>query len=220
MTELYSSKKNAYFGRIREDLIALFPHPVRRVLEIGCGTGKTLLAVRERGLGEEVWGIDLHPFERQQELDRFVLGDIEEMDLSELQCTFDVVLAGDILEHLKDPWQTLKQLKQVMHPDAYLLVCIPNLRDITVLGQLILWGDFRYREEGTMDRAHLRFFTKKSLVRLLQDSGYRVRWARGRVRGKRRFLNWLTLGLFSGFLERQCYAVAQPGGGANEPDNN
>ena len=199
----------AYYQRVREDLIGLIPEPAGRILEMGCGTGNTLRKIRRMGLATEIWGVDQHAFEDQQDLDRFIQADLDIWDFSQLETTFDIVIAGDILEHLKDPWRVLERLRQVLHADSRLLVCVPNLRDMTVIGRLLFRGDFRYEEAGTMDRTHLRFFTRKSLVRLLEESGYDVLWANGRTTGKRRYLNALTVGMFRGLLERQCYAVAR-----------
>ena len=54
------------------------------------------------------------------------------------------------------------------------MASIPNLRQIDNLVHILQDGDFRYEPLGIRDRTHLRFFTRKSIVRLFEESGYRV----------------------------------------------
>ncbi|NBP40252.1 MAG: methyltransferase domain-containing protein, partial [Betaproteobacteria bacterium] len=77
---------------------------------------------------------------------------------------------GDILEHLKDPWAMLSRLAACLSPDGVLLACIPNVGHWTVIDGL-LRGDFSYRDQGLLDRTHLRFFTASSMLELFQRAG-------------------------------------------------
>ena len=57
--------------------------------------------------------------------------------------------------------------------NGFIVVSIPNIANWKVRLKLLL-GKFDYREEGIMDKTHLRFFTKKTAVRLIEKAGYKI----------------------------------------------
>lgn len=85
---------------------------------------------------------------------------------------FDLIVLNDVLEHLVDPNSVLLQLKGLLKDSGVLIGSVPNVRFIGVLWDLLIRKDWRYREQGVLDATHLRFFTRKSLIRMLRDSGY------------------------------------------------
>jgi len=122
-----------------------------------------------------------------------------------------------VLEHTKDPWIVLEKLKTKFNIGGKILASIPNVRFYTNLLNLFFKKDWKYEDVGILDKTHLRFFTKKSMVRLFTDSGYVVDKIIG-INGPRkihiRFIttlfNILTLGLFSDILYPQYLIVAIP----------
>jgi 2-polyprenyl-3-methyl-5-hydroxy-6-metoxy-1,4-benzoquinol methylase len=86
---------------------------------------------------------------------------------------FDLVVFADVLEHLVDPGAALRRARDVLAPDGVVLVSVPNVRCILVPAQLILRGDWPTAVEGIFDATHLRFFTSKSMRRLLVQAGLR-----------------------------------------------
>ena len=87
--------------------------------------------------------------------------------------SFDVVLCGDILEHLRDPLGALRSAVRKLKPDGYVVTSLPNVAHGDVR-MLLLGGAFRYREVGLLDRTHLRFFTLETIRELLRDAGLLV----------------------------------------------
>ena len=83
---------------------------------------------------------------------------------------YDVIVCADVLEHLRDPGALLAALTPYLEPGGQFLISIPNVSHIGVVMEL-LDGDFRYREEGILDATHLRFFTRQSFLRMLNDHG-------------------------------------------------
>ena len=56
-----------------------------------------------------------------------------------------------------------------------MIVCsIPNIRHYRVIKRLAFKGEWEYKEDGIMDKTHLRFFTLQSIRRMLIDSGFEV----------------------------------------------
>jgi 2-polyprenyl-3-methyl-5-hydroxy-6-metoxy-1,4-benzoquinol methylase len=162
-----------------DENLALLRHSPRgsRVLDVGCGFG--LLGERLREQGNSVWGIDAADdvAERATErLDRFVLADLTDQTGVAEQIgdqRFDVVVFADVLEHLPDPIGTLRSYLPFLAPGGSLLVSVPNVAVWNVrLG--LLFGRFEYTPTGTLDRTHLRFFTRASLGRALGAAGLQV----------------------------------------------
>jgi 2-polyprenyl-3-methyl-5-hydroxy-6-metoxy-1,4-benzoquinol methylase len=86
---------------------------------------------------------------------------------------FDVVVCGDVLEHLPRPEALLARIREWLAPGGVLLVSVPNVANVTVRAALLL-GRFPYADKGILDRTHLRFYTRRSARRLLEDAGFRV----------------------------------------------
>ena len=80
---------------------------------------------------------------------------------------FDTIIFADILEHLIDPWSTLKSATGYLANDGYIIVSIPNVRFIGTIFNLIIKGDWPYRERGIHDKTHLRFFTLKTIEKMI-----------------------------------------------------
>src|SRR5262249_44560706 len=87
---------------------------------------------------------------------------------------FDVVVCADVLEHLAHPEQLLERIRSWLKPEGRLLASIPNVANVSVRASL-LGGGFSYAERGILDRTHLRFYTRSTARRLLEDAGFRLR---------------------------------------------
>jgi SAM-dependent methyltransferase len=148
----------------------------KRVLELGPATGYMSRVLRDRGCA--VTGIELDPRMAEvahEHLDRLIVGDVEALDLAaELGGErFDVILASDVLAHLKDPLRVLRELRPFLAEGGYLAASVPNVAHGSVRLAL-LEGSFPYSERGLLDVTHLRFFTRESLGELMDSAGFVV----------------------------------------------
>src|SRR5581483_7119552 len=94
-----------------------------------------------------------------------------------------VVTFNDSLEHFADPWAVLRLVQQHLAPGGSVIMSVPNVRYVDNVYHLVFEMDWRYRERGILDSTHLRFFTKKSLVRTLESEHFVVEKITG-IRGK------------------------------------
>lgn len=150
------------------------------VLELGCATGRvTRLLVEQHGCRVTGVEYDAGAAERARPFcQRLVIGDVlDEATLAAAAGEYDVILAGDVLEHLRAPELALRALRPSLRPGGCWVISVPNIAHWSVRKEL-LRGRFDYTDTGVMDRTHLRWFTPSSLGRLLADSGYRVVQAR------------------------------------------
>ena len=93
---------------------------------------------------------------------------------------YDFILFGDVLEHLVDPGRLLLSLSRRLRPGGRVLVSLPNVA--FVVNRLShLLGHWDYKDYGVMDRTHLRFFTRRTMVALVEGAGMRVTRVEGYV---------------------------------------
>lgn len=150
-------------------LASKYLSPASVVLDVGCNRGQTGKVLKE-AIGCKVIGIDNSPRalkEAQKVLDKVILADIESPK-EPFGDKFDMIILSNILEHLRDPLAILKSLKPQLKPTAYFLIAVPNIAFWPVRLSL-LRGEFNYKDEGILNKNHLRFFTCKNLEKLLND---------------------------------------------------
>ena len=198
-----------YYGNVRSEIIPLLPKYSPRALEVGCGTGATLLFIKEQGYAGWVGGIDLYADDKntaEKSLDYFRLGSIEQNLFDIPEASIDLLLCLDVLEHLVNPWQALARLSTLLKPGGVLVTSIPNIRHFKALVPLLFRGEWNYSNDGLLDRTHLRFFTKSSAVELVQQAGFTIDTTlyTGLAAGSRASLiNKLTLNIFRQFFQFQ-----------------
>jgi 2-polyprenyl-3-methyl-5-hydroxy-6-metoxy-1,4-benzoquinol methylase len=148
----------------------------KRVLELGPAAGHVTRVLVERGC--EVVGIE-YEAEAAAALEgvaECIVGDLSDPSIVAKAAagrTFDVVLAGDVLEHLPDPTAVLQACREVLSPNGYVVISLPNVAHADV-ALALLDGRFRYNEVGLLDRTHLRFFTKETIQELLERTGFQM----------------------------------------------
>lgn len=160
--------------------LVLLTGPNKKVLEVGPATGYITKALRDQGC--RVTGLEIDPAAAKRAAEfaeRMIVGDIEALDLGELfgEERFDVVMYGDVLEHLTDPEKVLVETRSILKPGGHVVASIPNVAHGSVRLAL-LTGQFRYRPDGLLDRTHIRFFTRETVHELFEAAGYELREVR------------------------------------------
>ena len=148
-----------------------------RVLELGCATGYLSRLLRDE-LGCRVVGVELDEAAAEHArafCERVVVGDLDQLALAEVldAGAFDVILCGDVLEHLKDPGRVLAEARKLLAPQGRVVATIPNVAHGD-LRLALLGGRFDYRRLGLLDETHLRFFTLAGVQALFEGAGYAV----------------------------------------------
>ncbi len=137
-----------------------------RVLDVGCGYGKFLLPLKEKGC--DVYGLEVNPrciaYCRSVGL-TVSSGAIEEADLAD--ASLDCVILSQVLEHVGSPTQTLKEIHRVLKPGGSVLIFCPN-------GEGYLRDLFGSTWHGWHIPFHLHVFTVQTLRRLAEEASFRV----------------------------------------------
>lgn len=162
----------------RTDLLELIPNDVESILEIGCGEGILGEQIRNRQ-GARVVGVEIDPTAAERarnRLDEVHAKDVRDA-IRELDERFEWVVGGDVLEHLTDPWEFLRELKRVTRPGGRLLLSIPNVAAWPVVAEL-LRGRFDYMYAGHLSSGHLRFFTRRTIEDTIAMAAWKLEWIR------------------------------------------
>ncbi len=149
-----------------------YNYEANKVLEVGCSTAFFGELLKKRGY--EVWGIEIDPTAAnvaRTRIDQVYTGTIESFLSDPELCNleFDYILLGDVIEHVVNPLKVLKDCKKILSPIGKFIISVPNVSHISVR-TMLLEGRWEYSDCGILDRTHLHFFTRDSLVKLLSDA--------------------------------------------------
>lgn len=174
--DVQSDATSSYYAQVRSDVLGMLPSGVKRVLDVGCGSGATGAEARKRFGLDEIIGIEYDPDVAElarRHLDQVFVGDIESIDLPFPAGYFDAIICADVLEHTRDPWSVLRRLRPLLSDSGSLVISIPNIRHLSVMLK-IFFDRFEYEPHGILDRGHLRFFTRHTVLDMLDSTGFVV----------------------------------------------
>ena len=145
----------------------------RRLLDVGAADG--LLSRKLTDLGWRVTAIEGDPVLAQagaRHCERMITVNLDR-DIPDGEEPFDVIVYGDVLEHLVDPRRVLVELDRGLAPGGCVIISVPNVAHLWIR-LLLLVGRFDYLDRGILDHSHLRFFTERSLRAMLADAGLSI----------------------------------------------
>ena len=141
----------------------------KRVLDVACASGYLATFFKQKGCSVDGVDIDSEYIdEAKKYCDNAYVLDISK---EKIDGKYDVIILGDILEHLSNSENVLSNLKNNLNKDGYIIVSVPNIANIYPRLK-IFFGNFDYEEKGIFDKTHVKFFTRKSFKNLIKDSGF------------------------------------------------
>jgi 2-polyprenyl-3-methyl-5-hydroxy-6-metoxy-1,4-benzoquinol methylase len=197
--------EQVYFDIMRPEMAQFLPSEYSKILEIGCNIGNFHQLCSKPC---EYWGIE--PFEKSAEiaktkLDKVLVGFYNEVENEIPDNYFDLIIANDVIEHIEQPWDFLQSIKKKMTEDAKIILSIPNVRYYENLEELLIRKDWEYKDYGILDITHLRFFTEKSIIRLLNENGFEIEKIQGinpiKIRRRNLPKYWLVKFIFGKDIE-------------------
>ena len=145
------------------------------ILEIGCDCGGTLFRLKKTYRNASIYGTDISEgsLKFASEFVVTALNNIEDHNL-DFGVKFDLIIFGDVLEHLRDPLGAIEYCKTLLNPGGRIAASIPNLMNISVI-KLLLNGDFPYEDAGLLDRTHIHMFTYNEIIKMFVNyAGMRI----------------------------------------------
>jgi len=163
----------SYIG-VRGDILKHIPTSAKRLLDVGCSVGLLGEQVAKRNPDAQIYGIELDAVMAEiarQKLDKVYIENMDHFSLMREfpEGSFDCVVLADILEHLRDPWNVIHESIEILASGGVMVACIPNVRHIDTLYNLVVRGRWLYRDRGIHDRTHLRFFTLSNILELFSS---------------------------------------------------
>ena len=149
-----------------------------RVLEFGPAKGH-MTKVLKKKINCKVVCVEINTDflnELKPYAEKVIISDIDELDWDKEFLEnekFDAIIFADVLEHLYDPWFVVEKCKSLLKEDGSFFASIPNVSHAGLVGSLLL-GNFDYRPQGLLDKTHIRFFTRKSIIGLFENNGYYI----------------------------------------------
>jgi O-antigen biosynthesis protein len=159
----------------RPDIQALMRPSGRRILDVGCAAGELGAALKALGAALVVGVEASHDFvaQAQGRLDLVIEDDLQTVSPPFALESFDYLVFADVLEHVVDPDAALARLLPFLRPDGRVIVSVPNMRYYAVLARLV-FDRWSYTDSGVRDRTHVRIFTRRSLVTMLEGAGLEI----------------------------------------------
>lgn len=145
-----------------------------RVLEFGPAFGYMTRYMKEQ-LGCTVYCVEIDAEVAEiakQYAEKMIVADLDLLEWGKelSDGSFDYLIFADVLEHLKDPWTVLEYAVRFLKKNGIVITSIPNIGHSAILMNL-LQGNFDYKSLGLLDNTHLRFFTRRSVLNLLDKAG-------------------------------------------------
>jgi len=143
--------------------------PPRRILDVGCGPGHLAGALTAQG--HDVTGVDAQAADGvESRMKRFVRADLDGGLPDDVGTGFDVIIAADVLEHVRQPDRLLGQIVDLLRPGGRVIASVPNISHWYPRGRVAV-GRFDYDQRGILDATHVRFFTRRSFLHLAHRAG-------------------------------------------------
>ena len=163
-----ANKPKGYYDNVRQDMLKYIPADVKTSLEFGCGSGGFSTLIKDR-FRAEAWAVEIDEKSAKtasEKLDKVVHSDAFEAIDKLPDNYFDCIIFFDILEHLVDPYSLLTSVKKKLTSRGVIVTSIPNVRSYRHLVDFVIRGNWDYKDQGILDKTHLRFFTRKSILKM------------------------------------------------------
>jgi 2-polyprenyl-3-methyl-5-hydroxy-6-metoxy-1,4-benzoquinol methylase/predicted nucleic acid-binding Zn-ribbon protein len=175
MTKMYGAEINLDVENAHTRVIRMVGRG-KRVLELGCGIGHMTRVFTARGCTVTAVEVSIDAVAQARDSGaRIIAGDLETIDWASTvgDDRFDVIVAADVLEHLRNPTSVLMKAGKYLADDGAIVASIPNIAHLSVIAEL-LQGRFGYQPTGLLDDSHVRFFTRNSLYECFEEAGFEI----------------------------------------------
>lgn len=148
----------------------------KEVLELGSSTGYLTKEMKANHCQVDIVEIDEVDAKVAEKFARKAyVGSLEDLDvIKKIDGQYDVIVASNILEHLKDPLKILCLIKGKLKKNGQILIALPNIACWAIRKDLFLKGRFEYQETGILDKTHLRFYTYFTAQDLIGQSSLKI----------------------------------------------
>lgn len=159
---------------IKEAILRYKKSDYPSILDVGCASG---IIGQLLGWKKNIYGIEKNRLlakKAQKYCEKVFLIDLDEFKPEIFRDKkFDFIICGDVIEHIKEDEELIKQLTQLLDRGGIMIVSLPNIAQI-FFRFLHLFGKWSYQETGVMDKSHLHFYTRETAEKLLVKSKLKI----------------------------------------------
>lgn len=208
-------KPVGYYANKRSEMLDFVPKDTKKILDCGCGEGYFANEAKNH-FNAEVWGLEMDSSSAEtarEKIHTVIQGDLAKTIAEIPSNYFDCITFNDVLEHLVNPYEILTTIRGNLSKNGVVVCSIPNARYWRVFKKYVFGKDWKYEDNGVMDRTHLRFFTKKSIIEMFENLNYEVVTIKGLKPTPSvgfHILNILTIGFIKDCKYIQYACVAKP----------
>jgi SAM-dependent methyltransferase len=171
-------EQTAFHDNANGYVLAQMPAGLSRVVDVGCMSGALGREYRKANPGCDYIGVELDPKYAEVargRLSSVVTGAVDALPDAEFERLFpsDCWIFSDVLEHINDPWALLGRLYARLAPGAIVIASIPNVAHWSVQAR-IATGHFDYEDSGLLDRTHIRWFTRRTIIQMFERAGFGI----------------------------------------------
>lgn len=167
----------SYIG-VRKDLLRYISGSGLHILDVGCATGVNGNYLLDQKIATAVDGVEydqaMAAFAKERYRNVYIgnlnLSDFLEQVENEVEL-YDIIICGDVLEHLMQPDKVVSVLQKMLKPDGKMIISLPNISHWELLIQIYYKGRFPRNERGIFDKTHLSWFTKSDAINLFTSQG-------------------------------------------------
>lgn len=199
-----------YIDEVRSDILRMIPPDGQVIGSIGCGYGTTEHELVKAG--KQVHGVDIAPESIAVAKTRLTSARLVSPGEKNLfpRSSMDGLILADVIEHIPAAWESLREFAQYVRPTGWLVISVPNMRQVVVLNEFFMRGDWPEDQTGIFDKTHVQVMSRIRLERWCRDAGLSIeKWfdaydPRGPRRQRlMRYLDLASLKLFHGWFMYQ-----------------
>lgn len=169
-------------------LLSLVPPQSKRLVEVACGSGDFARVYKTAHPESHYIGIEADPSNARlasvfcNAMLSTHPAQLGEADFEQFTNS-DCWLLFDVLATVNKPLELLKKIRETLTLGGCIVASIPNAQHWMVQAKLSV-GDFRYEDKGLLDRTHIRFFTRATMLELFKDAGFQIEQGFPRIVGE------------------------------------
>lgn len=217
---LFNTKENSmrksedYYATVQKEVVELVPDGAERILEIGCGTGLTASAIKNKSKNRvEIVGIEIEPDiaeKAKKNIDKVINADAERIELPYDKGYFDCIIYAGILEHLRNPWDLLIKNLKFLKQSGYVIAIMPNIAHYRII-KMLLKKEWNYRDRGILDDTHLRFFALKNIKAMFNKANLKIIEIIRRISAskQKKIINKVLFGIIADYLTEEYIILAK-----------
>lgn len=142
------------------------------ILDLGSSNDILFAELKKRA--DEVICVDMTPAsEVSIPSDNYIQCNLEKFEELKLEDKYDYIILADVIEHLRNAPEFLEYIKRFLKDDGQIIISVPNIA-VFVYRLSLLFGRFDYTEKGTLDKTHVYFYTKKTILELVEGLNFKV----------------------------------------------